>query len=256
MASLLRPVVRPVLNRLADLIEWLLPGWNPDAAWRYLPMARTVAAVVGPRARVLDVGAGDTGIAPYVRNPCVLADSGTPTRARAPFVQANCLRLPFRDRAFPAVVSADLLEHLPAAERPAAVAEMLRVAERLVVIAAPTGPAAEAHDRRLHECSAEAGRSGFLAEHLAHGLPSAEDLVGWVATAAHERFGNPEVRVRQNASLAVRYAMMRGIVGGDEWGAIIRVRLWTPLSPLLARLNMGRCYRTIVSCSDTRVDPS
>jgi len=251
--SLSRLLVRPLLNRVADAIEWCFPDWNPDAAWRYRPIARIVASVVGREARVLDVGAGATGIAPYARNPVVLTDAGPAARASAPFVQAHCLRLPFADRAFPAVVSADLLEHLPPALRSVAVAEMFRVARRLVVIAAPTGHDAQAHDRRLYELSGRSGLGRFLSEHLENGLPESEELLEWVTAAARERFTTPEVRVGKNANLRVRYTLMRGIVGGDEWGAIIRVRLWTPVSPLLARLNMGRCYRTIVSCWDAGV---
>jgi SAM-dependent methyltransferase len=246
-----RRVVRPLLNRIADAIEWLLPDWNPDAAWRYLPMARALTPAVGRRARVLDVGAGGVGIAPYVPNPCVLTDAGPAPCRRAPFVQADCLRLPFPDRTFPAVVSADLLEHLAPAARPRAVAEMLRVTKRILIVAAPTGEAALEQDRYLRSVADDdSSLRGFLDEHLACGLPQGEELVEWVTAAAPDRFARPQVRVGRNANLTVRRLMMRGIVAADEWGAIIRVRLWTPLAPLLSRLNTGRCYRTIVACWD------
>ena len=50
-----RRVGRAVLNRVADAVERRLPGWNADAAWRYLPIARAIEAQLGPAATILDV---------------------------------------------------------------------------------------------------------------------------------------------------------------------------------------------------------
>jgi hypothetical protein len=243
--------MRAIPNRIADLIEWLYPGWNPDAAWRYLPVARVIRGVLGPRASILDVGAGGVGIVPYVRNPCVLTDIGRPAEAVAPFVQGSALALPFRACSFDGVVSADCLEHLPAEWREAAIRELFRVARALVIIAVPCGPDAERHDRQLYETSRpDCDLRGFLEEHLNNGLPSEDELVGWTTAAAQKAFRRPLVETQWNADIGLRYRMMRGIVRADDWGAIIRVRLWTPLAPLLARLRPRHGYRLIVICRD------
>ena len=243
--------MRAIPNRIADLIERLYPNWNSDAAWRYLPVARVIRRTLGPGASVLDVGAGGTGIVPYAPNPCLLTDLYRPNVTIAPFVQGSGLALPFRDGSFAAVVSADCLEHLPPAVREAAIGELFRVARALVIIAVPCGAAAERHDRALYEASRpDSDLRGFLKEHLDNGLPEEEELVRWVTAAAQKAFVRPVVETEWNADLRLRYRMMRGIVRADDWGAIIRVRLWTPLAPLLARLRPRQGYRLIVMCRD------
>jgi len=243
--------MRAIPNRIADLIEWLYPDWNPDAAWRYLPVARVIRRALGQEASILDVGAGGIGIVPYVRNPCVLTDIGRPAEAIAPFVQGSALALPFRADSFDGVVSADCLEHLPPVSREAAIGELFRVARALVIIAVPCGPAAAGHDRELYEAARpDSGLRGFLKEHLDNGLPSEDELVRWVTAAAQKAFRRPLVETQWNADLRLRYRMMRGIVRTDAWGAIIRVRLWTPLAPLLARLRPQQGYRLVVICRD------
>ncbi|MEE7546085.1 methyltransferase domain-containing protein [Xanthomonas sp. Kuri4-1] len=57
------------------------------------------------------------------------------------FVIADATQLPFEDRSFDAVVSLDVLEHIPAQLRARAVAEMARVADRMVVIGCPSNEA-------------------------------------------------------------------------------------------------------------------
>jgi hypothetical protein len=92
---------------------------------------------------------------------------------------ASAERLPFRDNSFDAVVCIDTLEHLPRGIRTAAVAEMVRVARKRVVVAAPLGTEGHmAFERRLLEELVRAGAAdtGYLAEHVRHGLPTPEDI--------------------------------------------------------------------------------
>lgn len=242
-------MVRACLNKGADLITWLYPHWNPDAAWRYLPIAAALRRSLGPKASVLDVGSGAEGIVPYTSNPCVLTDLCETEKALALFVRARATALPFRDRSFDAVVSVDLLEHMPGAEREAALREFFRVARRMVVVAMPCGTAAEAHDRRLYEeARADNDLRRFLREHIDNGLPSAEEVLRWVRAAAEALMPDYELITMGNANLTARYWMMRGVVRADTWGSIIRLRFWTPLIPLLTRWQRGECYRLIVLC--------
>jgi hypothetical protein len=90
--------------------------------------------------------------------------------------------LPFGPAAFSAVVSIDTLEHLPPAARAPFIRECLRVARRAVVLAAPLGsPAHVADERALDALYRQAyGRPHpYLAEHIAYGLPTVDDLAGW-----------------------------------------------------------------------------
>ena len=248
-ALLFRACRAAVLAVLAG-IERRFPRWNPDAAWRYLPIARTIRKVIGPHGSVLDVGAGAEGIAPYLSNPMILSDLAPPLAdPAAPFVQASGTHLPFPDASFDGVVSADSLEHVPGPLREEVIGEMFRVARRIVVIAVPAGPAAEAHDRALHEYSApDSGFRIFLDEHIRHGLPSPEELVGTVHRAAAARFHAVQCRVYQNASLGLRARMMRALMSPNARVAFIAYRFWTVVMPVLSRLGTRRGYRIVVAC--------
>jgi 2-polyprenyl-3-methyl-5-hydroxy-6-metoxy-1,4-benzoquinol methylase len=82
--------------------------------------------------------------------------------------------LPFPDASFDVVLAMDVLEHVPPDARAGWLAECLRVARGLLVVANPfaTPGVAEA-DRFLFEFirSRYGYEHGFLAEHLAHGHP-------------------------------------------------------------------------------------
>ena len=87
--------------------------------------------------------------------------------------------LPFEDRAFDAVVAMDVLEHMPAADRPAFLRECVRTTQRLTVIATPIGgPAvsdAELIYGRIHRQLFNQSER-FLEEHASYGLPTADEL--------------------------------------------------------------------------------
>ncbi len=131
--------------------------------------------------RVLDVGAGPERLLERFLGAgweVVRADTGhfedagvVPLAPGAP--------LPFADGMFHAVVALDVLEHVPAAERAALVAECGRVSRGLAIVGTPLGTAAvrqaEARARALH-----VGITGqpnrFLEEHAQRGLPTPEEL--------------------------------------------------------------------------------
>lgn len=108
------------------------------------------------------------------------------------FVQGDGMACPFADRAFDVVVALDVLEHVPADRRPTFLAELMRLAKRGVVIAAPFASdavsacegAANDYYRDLHGADYP-----WLAEHQARGLPDLTETMdqiralGWQATA-------------------------------------------------------------------------
>jgi len=246
-----RRLLRSAVFRLSRVAGRVRPDWSPDVAWRYLPIARRVRRTIGPRGSILDVGAGGLGITAYVRNPCVLVDRTRPMTVGPRLVLADARRLPFGDKSFDAVVQADVIEHIPPAYRQEVLNDIFRVARKLVVIAAPAGAGAAAQDRRLwNEAHPDNHLRGFLAEHLEFGVPAQEELVELVRSAAAGAFSRPAIEVQKNANLFLRYLVMRGVVRADDVGAGIRLRLWTPLSPLLAAIRAGACYRLIVACEE------
>jgi SAM-dependent methyltransferase len=120
----------------------------PDATWttfdrydRYGAIARCLRASLGPgRHRVLDVGDA-AGYLPYFTGDLALVGVDVavqPDRLEGSVaIAADGARLPFPDRSFDAVVTSDVLEHVPAPARPAFVRELSRVSRDLVIVAAP-----------------------------------------------------------------------------------------------------------------------
>jgi hypothetical protein len=156
-------------------------AWQPDKWDRLL----TVAELAGPTGRVLDIGGRGRELGALLG-----AHRVTSLNVVEPadlVVPAGPLPLP--DGAYDVVTSSDVLEHLPPADRPGHVRELLRVARRRVVIGVPCGsPQKRAAERELAAWLAtEHGvRLGFLDEHLAHGLPDPAEVLAWVRAAQPE----------------------------------------------------------------------
>jgi SAM-dependent methyltransferase len=164
---------------------------------RYDPVVRLLEPVGG--GRLLDVGSGSYGVARWLspRWDVTAVDvsfddyggaSGPVRRAVRP-VLGSVTSLPFRDRAFDAVLSLDVHEHLPVEVREQALAELVRVTRRRLIVACPTGAAARDADRRLYEFYRQ--RDGhvirWLAEHVEFEMPERDPIV--TALRPHGRVG-------------------------------------------------------------------
>ena len=168
--------------------------------------------------RLLDVGSGSAGLAPWLgpRWSVTTVDTSYddyggasgPLADAAHRLVADARRLPFPDRSFDVTVAVDMLEHVPAADRAAILAELCRVTARRVIVAGPVGSAALAADARLAELyRCRLGRlPAWLEEHLEHGFPEPAEieaalrphgrvrLLGNESLGAHERIVRAEAR--------------------------------------------------------------
>lgn len=131
---------------------------------------------------VLEVGSGPEGLALFWRGPVVGTDVVFKRRPLHRAVMASGLCLPFADRSFPTLVSCDMLEHVEPARRGAVVTEMARVAGEQLLLAFPSGPAAAAVYDELAAALAPS-LPQWLEEHLANGLPVADEVVAWLQEA-------------------------------------------------------------------------
>jgi ubiquinone/menaquinone biosynthesis C-methylase UbiE len=172
---------------------------------------------------VLEVGGGAEGLALFWHGSVVGVDvqfKRRPLKRIRP-VLASALALPFGALTWPVVVSCDMLEHIPPGDRSVAVAELVRVCERVLVLTFPSGAAAANAYRRLGAWFDNAGRSMpvWLTEHLRYGLPDADTVAaqlqgnGWsVSTTWHESAAGHAALMWWESRLPVQmatYSLMR-----------------------------------------------
>ncbi len=164
-------------TRVARYLEWnqrlLLDPWL-----RYQPAIAALNESHPRPSRILDAGSGGYGLAHFVHLPVVGVDVRFSVDEMAVFpspiqpVLASAPELPFRDAAFDAVVSMDMLEHVPSSMRFAALEELFRVSRALIIIGFPYGQASSDHDKRA---LIEELRRGIAPlwreEHVRNGLP-------------------------------------------------------------------------------------
>lgn len=174
-------------------------------ALRFLPPSSV-------RAPVLEVGCGTTGACRHAGGVWFGTDLHfTDYRDRPPevhprlrAVRADATRLPFADGAFENVLSLDLLEHVPAGDRAAVMAELRRTARRRVVVGCPVFEGWDRWEPRLQRVYGLLGKPvpGWLTEHRERGLPRHVDLLAMAAAPGWT------VRVHGNVNAFVYFCIM------------------------------------------------
>src|SRR5262249_28873090 len=102
------------------------------------------------------------------------------------FIRTSSTRLPFVDRSFPVVSSIDMLECLPLDARVDALWEMVRVAEKALVVLCPCGEIARSCDEEFRKKIKAKGMAEpeWLLEHLAQPHPTEAELREIITKAA------------------------------------------------------------------------
>ncbi|MBN2371814.1 MAG: class I SAM-dependent methyltransferase [Vicinamibacteria bacterium] len=167
-------------------------GW--DTRCRIEAVAKTLRPLLNEFTEkdanhLLDIGCGYPGVAlllPEFKVTGVDTVASRKPLRNVNFIQTSGSELPFSDRSFPVVSSVDMVEHLPLRERIRAVAEMVRVADSIVMIACPCGEVARQCDEEY--CKVVRLQGGevpsWLIEHSAQVYPTKDDLERMIATAA------------------------------------------------------------------------
>ena len=105
--------------------------WHPEVAIRYLPIVSEIKKF--PKdTKILEVGSGGLGIAPYLGRLVVGLDNNFsgPSHPLLKQKKGKGEKIPFKDSSFDIVISVDTLEHVPSEKRSLMIDEMLRVAHR------------------------------------------------------------------------------------------------------------------------------
>jgi len=220
---------------------------NADEGLRYLPISDAILTGKVTEPGILEIGSGAKGITPYVPYSVTgldIAFNGAVAKNLKPVVHSSS-KLPFPDRSFDYVISVDMLEHVPPAQRFDVISEMLRVADKRIFIAVPCGKPAEIHDKNMDDLYFrwKGERYDYLREHVENGLPDKEELQSFINETASQQGRSISLSVMPNVNLRVRSCYMK------LWIMPKSALLFNLLSPFFCiarkRLNFGECYRQI-----------
>jgi len=232
--------------------QFRITSHNIDAALRYRAVLDLLADRWRPDMRVLEVGSGSGGAAEWLRHEVIGVDTSferTAERGRRNLVETpgSVTAIPLPDGSFDAVLCVEMLEHIPAEERPRAIEELVRVLAPggRLILTFPSGAAALALDHWLAD--AYAARHGkphpWATEHLALGVPDADEI------AALARATGANVDIRSHAwgpgwrFMHDLYTVGRGLP--LTWPLFHRPFV-SLVYQVLARLNGEPSYRAIV----------
>jgi 2-polyprenyl-3-methyl-5-hydroxy-6-metoxy-1,4-benzoquinol methylase len=114
---------------------------DPTFISRYLIQAGILEAYQlhqgSKKLKVLDVGGAGSIISKFIDTDLTIIDVLPNEKKFKKYVQASALDMPFPDKSFDAVISCDVLEHIPKDDQVQFLQEAARVTKDLLVIAAP-----------------------------------------------------------------------------------------------------------------------
>jgi len=219
--------------------------WHPVLALRYLPVVKQISK----NQSVLEVGSGSLGIGPYLKRPFTGLDvnfSG-PTWPQMQRLKSSATKIPKPNNSFDVVISMDMLEHLPAQKRQLAIAEMLRVANKKVIIGIPTGKLAHFQDKQLDQIYQQkhGKHNRFLKEQITFGLPEKKDILTTIKSAAKANNKTITTSITPNINLKVRFWLMRGWISQNFLVNIFFRKILIFFIPFLRLFNQSPVYRHI-----------
>ena len=170
---------------------------------------------------VLDVGSGPENLTATFLGPSYrVTRSDIESHGQSDMIVLQPGRpLEVSDGAFDAVVLLEVLEHVPPGERLALIRECLRAARHLVVITCPTGsPEVAAAENRIGEAFAAVTKRAhpFLSQHQLCGLPTVEEMGGYLDVAGFPYVAVDNVRLDHWEAYLLLDNMLRREPGGPE----------------------------------------
>jgi len=217
---------------------------HTDSALRYLPIVKDIERF-DKDVKILEVGAGDLGIYPYLKRPIYAVDINYRiTYEEVTMIVARAEALPFRDKTFGIVIAVDVLEHIPPQFRKKAIQEIIRVTGQRLYLAFPTGITAEKHDKKYHEyfIRKRGMKYPFFEDHIKYGLPSEAFVEQSIIEFTKLTGRNISISKNKNANIIVRNFLM--FLWINQFNLLYKYTLH--FSNLLQWFNIGKCYRSLL----------
>ena len=235
-------------NMLARIKRKVGAKWNIDIAPRYSPIVRSLRRFEADLQSILEIGSGNTGISPYLKDVkpvgVDVSFNGEINDNLKPVI-ASAVKLPFSDNSFNCVISVDMLEHVDVNSRKAAVSEMLRVARKAIFVGFPSGRLSREEDLSLDNIYLrERGeRFQFLKEHLDNEYPGENEMDDFLSECSLNGKVGSYIKVK-NVNLRLHHFLMRLWISKNRMLNALYLAAYF-LTPILARINFGECYRNI-----------
>lgn len=223
-------------------------NWDVTIALRYLPVVSFLKREGTKKDILLEIGSGSLGICPYLKRQITGVDIvfAPKTHPLLKPVRSSAENLPFKDKTFDFVLSVDVLEHLSVKQRKKAIKEMVRVAQKGIVIGIPSGWGARLTDRYLdwYYSKTHQEKSTFLTEHLKYGLPEKKEFELWLREEISAWGEKATIKIRQNTNIFLLIFLLS--LGFSQNKVLCRFyRYMLFLIPILRLINFPPAYRTI-----------
>jgi SAM-dependent methyltransferase len=225
-------------------------GW--DTRSRNALPARLLRPLLstGAAKPLLDVGCGSLGVAEFLSGQPVigvdLPDSVTASTNKA-VVGGSVMALPFPSGSFAVSSCIDVLEHLSVADRAQAVAEIMRVTDKAILIACPHGQQARDCDDEYRRAAAVRGRSlpDWVEEHLRQDYPEEAAIIELIHDAAASSGRKADVASRYCESLSVS-RLIRSAASRSNLMYVAANLFFGIILPLLPSLGPHDSYRMVL----------
>lgn len=220
---------------------------HPDAALRYLPIVDLLKNEKLDDSKILEVGSGSYGIAPYLKRKIVGVDLNfeEPEFPLLEQVRASATKLPFPDKNFDTVILSDVLEHLPKNKRKLALKEAVRVAKKTLIISGPFGKQSLLQDQKLAKYSKKTISKihPYFKDHLENGLPEVADIRNYLRDQDQVKVITV---IGRYLNLRVREWLMKFFITNNKFIFYFYLKGLMFLVPLLQLFNNKPCYRTLI----------
>lgn len=238
------------MRKLLHTIEKILGiyRWHPKIALRYLPVVEEIKKL-GSGAQILEIGSAGLGIAPYLRQQVI----GLDIEFSPPFhpllvpVSGTGTTIPFAPNSFDAVISIDMLEHIPKIDREKVIAQMLRIGRKLICIGVPCGEAAQTQDEQLKmDYKKRHGRDFlFLTEQIEYGVPEKSEIIKLIQEKAQQLGKHISIRTQGNINLKLRKRLMQGWISTNPLTDIFFRKILLLFIPIMKQMNHEPTYRQL-----------
>lgn len=227
----------------------LFKNYSADIALRYLPVVEIIKKSRLGDSRILEVGSGDFGITTYLKKKITGIDVEFSSHGNGLVekIEYSGNLFPFKNNEFDTVISVDALEHIAKERRQNIINEILRTAQKAIILVVPCGKLAHKHDIKLSEYfyNTHKRQDKFLNEHISNGLPEIDEIVVMTNQAAEKL--NKKIKIaplKKILNLKIRYFIMKCKISKNFILSILYY-LFLLFLPIRKFLNFGECYRCL-----------